>query len=168
MLQKYFYHCIDSCDDENDKLRNLRCNTTHMLMLTWKKLSEFVAKEYLKLTWDAGQSIYLGFHDPIWRMRIFFRWVGKNTPPPGSYQIYNSLKLRSWLAPGPPCAFDGRRRGWPQRVGTVELVGLHGALGSGTAMLELPISPRPWWRFGGDVWCRKFDGFAGSFWFGYG
>ena len=103
MLQKYLYHCIDSCDDENDKLRNLRCNTTQMLMLTWNKLSEFVAKRLSQT--DLGcwliyfgitrwQLKYFYFQPDPWGfmiqfdLRIFFRRVGKN-PPPRSYHIYN-------------------------------------------------------------------------------
>ena len=89
-------------------------------------------------------------------LRIFFRWVGKNTPPPTSYQGQQLPKApkkwpsltplwgESWLAPR--AYLRVRRRRWAQRVGTVELVGLDWTLGSGTAMLELPISTRPRWR----------------------
>ncbi len=57
---KSMNHCIDSCDDENDKLRNLRCNTTQIFnsKVDMKQAIKSCRTNYLKLTWNAGLCIY--------------------------------------------------------------------------------------------------------------
>ena len=171
MLQKYFYHCIDSCDDENDKLRNLRCNITQMSKLTWNKLSEFVAKRVSQTDLGCWPIHILGVSWSNLTCAYFADGLGKTPHHLDHINIQLPKAPKKWPSLTPP----GGKAGWHpgpifESEGADDLreLALLSSLASmghwevALQCLSFPSRPGP----GGGLvvwWCRKFDGFAGSF-----
>ena len=74
----------------------------------WLARLAFGQFKYTFHDWEVVSSIFLyfhpgklGFHDPIWRLRIFFRWVGEKPPSYPTTLGFQTPKPRFGMT-GPP------------------------------------------------------------------